>query len=113
MRNRPENLAIGASLPWPEILDKLPFNTNGLSAAIAQQVDSDETLMLIWMSRAASLGTLSNGQICYRSRPRQRLWRKGEISRHPQTLKVLRIDCHGEHVAVIREPQPNSELLFS
>lgn len=138
---RSENLPIGASLPWPEILESLPFNTDGLLPAIAQQVDSGEVLMLAWMNREAILETLSTGRVCYWSRSRQRLWRKGETSGHHQTLKELRIDCdgdtllllvdqhgpachtrrsscfynavRGEQVVVISEPQPNSESLSS
>lgn len=36
MITRTENLPIGASLPWSEILESLPFNKDGLLPAIAQ-----------------------------------------------------------------------------
>lgn len=68
MITRTENLPVGACLPWPEILDSLPFNTDGLLPTIAQQYDSGEVLMLAWMNRAAILETLSTGRVCYWSR---------------------------------------------
>lgn len=101
MITRTENLPIGASLPWSEILESLPFNKDGLLPAIAQQVDSGEVLMLAWMNREAILETLSTGRVCYWSRSRQRLWRKGETSGHHQYLKELRIDCDGDTLLLL------------
>ena len=98
---RAENLPVGASLPWPEILESLPFNTDGLLPAIAQQYNSDEVLMLAWMNREAIQETLSTGRVCYWSRSRQRLWRKGETSGHHQTLKELRIDYDGDTLLLL------------
>ncbi len=101
MITRTENLPNGASLSWPEILESLPFNTDGLLPAIAQQYDSGEVLMLAWMNRAAILETLSTGRVCYWSRSRQSLWRKGETSGHHQYLKELRIDCDGDTLLLL------------
>ncbi|MDD2744523.1 MAG: phosphoribosyl-AMP cyclohydrolase [Rhodocyclaceae bacterium] len=101
MITRTENLPIGASLPWSEILESLPFNKDGLLPAIAQQVDSGEVLMLAWMNREAILETLSTGRVCYWSRSWQRLWRKGETSGHHQYLKELRIDCDGDTLLLL------------
>ena len=70
-----------------------PENGTGLIAAIAQEDSSDEVLMLAWMNRAALLETLTTGRVCYWSRSRQRLWRKGEESGHVQRLVRLRLDC--------------------
>ena len=84
---RAETLAIGDSLPWDAVLAELAFNADGLLPAIAQQYDSGEVLMLAWMNREAILETLSSGRVCYWSRSRQSLWRKGETSGHQQTLK--------------------------
>ena len=52
--------------------------------------------MLAWMNRAALTETLSSGQVCYWSRSRQRLWRKGETSGHRQRLHSARLDCDGD-----------------
>ena len=86
--------------PAPEateaVLAALKFNSDGLVAAIAQQHDTGEVLMLAWMNRDAVAETLTTGQVCYWSRSRQSLWRKGETSGHWQKLIELRVDCDGD-----------------
>ena len=78
------------------VLSALNFNSDGLVAAIAQQHDTGEVLMLAWMNREAVTETLATGQVCYWSRSRQSLWRKGETSGHTQKLIELRVDCDGD-----------------
>jgi phosphoribosyl-AMP cyclohydrolase len=81
----------------PESLDRaLRFDDDGLVPAIAQQHDSGQILMLAWMNREALAETLATGRICYWSRSRGRLWRKGETSGQVQRLVELRIDCDGD-----------------
>ena len=63
-----------------EFLDSVAFDANGLVPAIAQQHDTGEVLMMAWMNRAAIEETLSTGRVCYWSRSRASLWRKGETS---------------------------------
>jgi phosphoribosyl-AMP cyclohydrolase len=76
-----------------ELLDTLVFDRDGLIPAIAQQHDSGEVLMLAWMNRAAIDETLATGRVCYWSRSRQSLWRKGETSGQIQSLVEFRVDC--------------------
>ena len=83
-----------------EALDNLAFNDAGLVAAIAQQHDSGEVLMMAWMNREAIEETLAPGRVCYFSRSRGKLWRKGESSGQVQMLKELRIDCDGDALLV-------------
>ncbi|MDJ0738188.1 MAG: phosphoribosyl-AMP cyclohydrolase [Gammaproteobacteria bacterium] len=91
-----EALPTGASLPLADVLDALPWNADGLLPAIAQQHDSGEVLMLAWMNRRALDETLASGRVCYWSRSRQALWRKGESSGQVQMLRELRLDCDGD-----------------
>ncbi|HIK76296.1 MAG: phosphoribosyl-AMP cyclohydrolase [Alloalcanivorax venustensis] len=86
----------GFSVPLNEALDNLAFNDAGLVPVIAQQHDTGEVLMFAWMNRAAIEETLATGQVCYYSRSRKTLWRKGESSGQTQTLKALRVDCDGD-----------------
>lgn len=79
-----------------EAIAKLCFNADGLVSAIAQQYDTAEVLMLAWMNADAVRETLTTGRVCYWSRSRARLWRKGESSGQTQTLKAFRIDCDGD-----------------
>jgi len=86
----------GFSVPLSEALDNLAFNDAGLVPVIAQQHDTGEVLMFAWMNRAAIEETLATGRVCYYSRSRKTLWRKGESSGQTQTLKALRVDCDGD-----------------
>ena len=79
-----------------ELLDTLAFDRDGLIPAIAQQHDSGEVLMLAWMNRAAIDETLSTGRVCYWSRSRKSLWRKGETSGQVQRLIEFRVDCDND-----------------
>jgi phosphoribosyl-AMP cyclohydrolase len=85
------------------ILAALNFDRDGLVATVAQQHDTGEVLMLAWMNRDAVAETLATGRVCYWSRSRKALWRKGETSGHVQRLVELRVDCDGDAVLVLVE----------
>ncbi len=84
----------------PVVVEAITFNADGLVAAIAQQYDSGEVLMMAWMNRDAVAETLSTGRVCYWSRSRGKLWRKGETSGQVQVLKDFRWDCDADTVLV-------------
>ena len=83
------------------ILDEVKFDQNGLVLAIAQQHDTGEVLMVAWMNADALTETLTTNQVCYWSRSRQQLWRKGESSGQTQALKELRLDCDGDSILLL------------
>ncbi|HEV7369005.1 phosphoribosyl-AMP cyclohydrolase [Arenibaculum sp.] len=83
------------------ILDLVRFDADGLVPAIAQQHDTGEVLMMAWMNREAVEETLATGRVCYWSRSRRALWRKGESSGQVQKLKELRVDCDGDTLLVL------------
>jgi len=74
------------------------FNADGLIAAIAQDAESGEVLMLAWMNATALQATLETGRATYWSRSRSALWVKGETSGHTQELVEMRIDCDQDAV---------------
>ena len=76
----------------------LVYNEAGLVPCIAQDANSHEVLMMAWMNRAALDETLATGRVCYWSRSRQQLWRKGESSGQVQALRELRLDCDGDTI---------------
>ncbi len=78
------------------VLAAVRFDANGLVPAIAQQHDTGEVLMMAWMNREAVAETLATGRVCYYSRSRKGLWRKGETSGQTQHLRELRVDCDGD-----------------
>lgn len=77
------------------------WDRNGLVPAIAQQHDTGEVLMLAWMNKEALEETLATGRVCYWSRSRRKLWRKGETSGHVQRLVEARLDCDGDTVLLL------------
>lgn len=79
-----------------DLLDAVRFNADGLIPAIAQQHDSGDVLMMAWMNRDALEETLRTGRVCYFSRSRGKLWRKGESSGQQQHLKAAALDCDGD-----------------
>ncbi len=79
-------------------LGLLKFDSAGLIPAIAQQHDSGEVLMMAWMNRDAVAETLATGRVCYWSRSRGALWRKGETSGQQQRLVEFLIDCDGDTI---------------
>src|SRR6516164_8853548 len=83
------------------ILDAITFDDRGLVPAIAQQHDTGEVLMMAWMSREAVAETLATGRVCYFSRSRGKLWRKGESSGQEQKLVELRLDCDADTLLVL------------
>ena len=87
-------------MPTKDLVSSLKFNDDGLIPAIAQQHDTGEVLMMAWMNRAAIIETLQTGRVCYFSRSRGKLWRKGEKSGQDQTLIDFRWDCDGDTLLV-------------
>ncbi|HUP08568.1 MAG TPA: phosphoribosyl-AMP cyclohydrolase [Caldimonas sp.] len=79
-------------------LDQVRWNADGLVPAIAQQVGTNDVLMLAWMNRDALAATAARGEAVYWSRSRGRLWHKGEESGHVQKVHELRLDCDGDVV---------------
>ena len=87
----------------PALAAALRFNEAGLIPAIAQRHDTSEVLMLAWMNAESLAETLETGQVCYWSRSRQALWRKGETSGHVQRLVELKVDCDGDALLLLVE----------
>lgn len=86
-----------------ELLREVRFDARGLVPAIAQQHDSGELLMMAWMNAESLRETLETGRVCYWSRSRGRLWRKGETSGNIQRLVELRLDCDGDTLLLLVE----------
>ncbi|MDA9176504.1 phosphoribosyl-AMP cyclohydrolase [Alphaproteobacteria bacterium] len=80
------------------LLSKVTYNSDGLVAAIAQDAENGDVLMMAWMNADTLRKTLETGRACYWSRSRQAFWRKGDTSGHHQTVHDLRIDCDGDTI---------------
>jgi len=74
------------------------FDAGGLVAAIAQDSETGEVLMLAWMNAEALARTLDSGRATYWSRSRGEIWVKGETSGHIQEVVEVRVDCDQDAV---------------
>jgi phosphoribosyl-AMP cyclohydrolase len=93
----------GAQVPVsvdPQVLARLSPDQTGLVAAVVQQYDSGEVLMLAWMDREALRRTLATGRATYWSRSRRSYWVKGETSGHYQYVRSVALDCDGDALLV-------------
>jgi phosphoribosyl-AMP cyclohydrolase len=88
----------------PEIAARLKRDDAGLVAAVVQQHDTGEVLMVGWMDDEALRRTLTSGRVTFWSRSRGEYWRKGDTSGHAQYVRSVAIDCDGD-VLLVRVDQ--------
>lgn len=79
---------------------RLKRDENGLFAAVIQQFDTREVLMVGWMNDEALHRTLTEGRVTFWSRSRGEYWRKGDTSGHLQFVKRVSIDCDGDALLI-------------
>ena len=84
----------------PAVSARLKRDDRGLVAAIVQQYDTREVLMLGWMDDEALRRTLTSGRVTFWSRSRGEYWRKGDTSGHVQHVKGVALDCDGDALLV-------------
>jgi phosphoribosyl-AMP cyclohydrolase len=84
----------------PAVADRLKRDGAGLVAAVVQQYDTGEVLMVGWMDDEALHRTLTTGRATYWSRSRQAYWVKGETSGNVQYVKSVALDCDGDALLV-------------
>jgi phosphoribosyl-AMP cyclohydrolase len=84
----------------PTIAGRLKRDPDGLVAAVVQQHDTGEVLMVGWLDDEALHRTLTSGRATYWSRSRQEYWRKGDTSGHVQHVLEVRLDCDGDAVLI-------------
>jgi phosphoribosyl-AMP cyclohydrolase len=82
----------------PAVAAQLKRDADGLIAAVVQQHDTGEVLMVGWLDDEALHRTLTTGRATYWSRSRQEYWRKGDTSGHVQQVREVRLDCDGDAV---------------
>ncbi len=76
-----------------DFLNSLKYDSNGLVAAVIQDYENGQVLMVGWMNREAVRRTLTSGRTCFWSRSRQEYWVKGETSGNIQQVKAVYVDC--------------------
>jgi phosphoribosyl-ATP pyrophosphohydrolase/phosphoribosyl-AMP cyclohydrolase len=81
-------------------LDALAYDERGLVTCVCQDAVSGDVLMVAWANREALERTLASGLATFWSRPRERLWQKGETSGNALAVVGLHADCDGDTVLV-------------
>ena len=85
-------------------LTDLKFDHNGLIAAIIQDINTQQVLMLGWMNRDAIQRTVETGLVTFWSRSRQKLWTKGETSKNFLYVHKLFFDCDQDAILILANP---------
>ena len=84
------------------VLEELRFNEAGLVAAIAQQHDTGEVLMLAWMNREAVERDAHHRRASITGRARAgSCGARADQSGQVQKLIELRVDCDGDAVLLL------------
>ncbi|MGH9243032.1 MAG: phosphoribosyl-AMP cyclohydrolase [Acidimicrobiales bacterium] len=81
------------------------YNADGLVAAVVQEDDTGDVLMLAWMNETALRETLAGGRMVYWSRSRRELWRKGDTSGDRQWVRHAFYDCDGDTLLFVVEQE--------
>ncbi len=78
----------------------IKWDDRGLVAAIVQDAESGEVLMLAYMNGESLQRTLETGETWFWSRSRWELWHKGASSGNTQRVVDIRYDCDGDALLV-------------
>ncbi len=71
---------------------------DGLIPVITQDATTNEVLMLAFMNKEALELTINTSYAHYFSRSKQRIWKKGESSKHLQEVVDILIDCDNDTI---------------
>jgi phosphoribosyl-AMP cyclohydrolase len=83
---------------------KVKWDDKGLVAAIIQDADSGQVLMLGYMNEESLKNTMESGQAWFWSRSRQELWHKGATSGNYLEVREVWYDCDVDAVLVKAKP---------
>ena len=86
-------------------LPKIDWKKNtGLVPAIVQDATTLQVLMLGYMNAAALKKTISSQKVTFFSRSKQRLWTKGESSKHFLRVVSVEVDCDNDTLLIQAKP---------
>lgn len=85
----------------PEQLAQVTYDADGLVAAIVQDAENGQVLMMAWMNAESLARTMATGRTWFWSRSRQELWCKGETSGDRQYVRAAFHDCDGDALLFI------------
>ncbi|HET8536576.1 MAG TPA: bifunctional phosphoribosyl-AMP cyclohydrolase/phosphoribosyl-ATP diphosphatase HisIE [Solirubrobacteraceae bacterium] len=80
------------------------FDERGLVPVVIQDWRTGEVLTLAYANSEALARTRETGELHLFSRSRNELWHKGATSGNTQKVRALRLDCDGDAVLALVEP---------
>ena len=86
------------------LIEKIKFDANGLVPAIVQDAETNEVLMMAYMTQESLRLTLEKGETVFWSRSRSELWHKGATSGNVQRVVEVRVDCDADTLLVRVHP---------
>jgi phosphoribosyl-AMP cyclohydrolase len=86
-------------------LGAVRYNEHGLVAAIVQDVENGQILMMAWMNAETLAQSLAEGRTVFWSRSRQEVWRKGDTSGDRQFIRTAFYDCDGDTLLFVVEQE--------
>lgn len=86
-------------------MNDLKWDDAGLITAVVQDRLTGQVRMVAWMNREALDATLSSGFATFYSRSRRALWRKGETSGNVLRVFEVAVDCDGDTLLVLVDPE--------
>lgn len=93
--------------PTAEQLAEVKYNDDGLVAAIVQERDTGQVLMMAWMNAETLAQSLAEGRTVFWSRSRQEVWRKGDTSGDRQFIRSAAYDCDADALLFQVEQEGN------
>ena len=81
-------------------ISELSYDKDGLIAAIVQEDDTGEVLMLAWMNQESLQKSIDTGYTWLWSRSRQKYWQKGEESGNVQKITSISYDCDADALLI-------------
>jgi phosphoribosyl-AMP cyclohydrolase / phosphoribosyl-ATP pyrophosphohydrolase len=92
--------------PDSESIDEqLEYDRDGLVPCVVQDWSTGEVLTLAYMNELALARTRDTGELHLWSRSRGEQWHKGATSGNVQTVRALRLDCDGDALLALVEPE--------
>lgn len=82
----------------------MKFDEKGLIAAIIQDAETGEVLMVGYMNEESLRRTLDSGQVWFYSRSRKELWHKGATSGNYLNVRDIFKDCDEDALLVKVKP---------
>jgi len=85
-------------------IPEIKFDANGLVPSIVQDAETNEVLMMAYMTEESLRLTLEKGETHFWSRSRSELWHKGATSGNIQKVVEVRVDCDADTLLIRVHP---------